>query len=133
DGIRDSFNRRIEKREESREHQVPLVLALQALAAIELPIRDRENSQTAGAQRPERFTGSLAFRVTQWARFAPDLYPSAGIQHSFGRALRDEHANAIGPDDDREPAPFEIERNFVGLLAFVDIRRLRALQNTCVE
>ena len=61
DRVFDSFNRRIEEREESGKRKVTLILTLPTLGALNLAIGYGKDAQTVRAEPAERFSTSLAF------------------------------------------------------------------------
>ncbi len=109
--------RRIEKGQESGEGQARLVGDVRLLTVrFDLPPSDPQDAVAVGAQGGERRLRSFARLGVERARRGVFLLVRGRVAEDvLRRALDDEETSACAFDEDRNPAPLEIERHFVDL------------------
>ncbi len=109
--------RRVKEGQESREGQVFLVGDVRLLAVcLDLPPRDPQDAVAVGAEPVERRLGGFARRGVEGARRRSLLLITGRVAEDvFRRALHDEETPASAFDENRNPAPLEVERHLVDL------------------
>ena len=109
--------RRIEEGQEAGEGQLRLVGDVGVLAVrFDLAPRDPQRPVAIGAKRVECRLGGLARRgIQRQRRRSLPLITGREAEDVFRRALHHDETPAAAFDEDRNPAPLEIERHFVDL------------------